>query len=824
MKLGLLAAGWLCGVFTGLQTDAAFLPVALLLMAALAGSALLLFCRSSLWPMLLAVALLLALLRVGVAENPNLLFPAADGQTVTLQGRITNDPESAGRHIKLLVSVDSLDLGSGLTSFHANILTYAEPPASLISLREAPYFQYGDTVTVKGLVQRPKALAEFDYPSYLAKQGIAGIVFARETEVANPQGAGNGGWRGNIYRLRRNLSAKLEDALPMPQAAVAQALLLGQRGQLPDELVEDFRSTGTSHLLAISGMHVGSLMLISIAVAAGILGRQRMAYIVFPIAVIWAYALISGLPPSVVRAAIMGTVFLAALGLGRSRSILPALALTAAVMTAISPHVIQQVSFQLSFTAMAGIALALPRLDKISTAVTTMTAKAGAGYWRSPWLAFVLNWAAAALLVSLAASLATWPLVAFNFDRVPLLGIFVTAISLPALPFILLSSMATALAGLAHPVLGQVFGWIAWVPISYLVELVSRAPPITISGAWVSQELVWGWYLGLGTMVLLVRATAHRFPQESILGRVFRPGAPATVVPSRVSGATLGLFALAVLLLTACIFVWAQVFAGPDGKLHVYFFDVGQGDSSLIVTPSGKQILIDGGPGTDSATSALSGPLPRGDRSLDMIVLTHLDADHSRGLLKVMDRYRVASAVVGFEDPDSAMYPHWQAELEKAKVLRIPVRAGYRIILEPGVILEVLNPPSRPIGGSAADQNNNAVVLRLVHGNVSFLLAADIEAAAENRLAHGPQKLDSSVLKVAHHGSRTSSTPAFLQRVDPSAVVVSVGSANRFGHPNPEVLNRLADILGSGVIYRTDRNGTVEFISDGELLWVRTER
>ena len=207
-----------------------------------------------------------------------------------------------------------------------------------------------------------------------------------------------------------------------------------------------------------------------------------------------------------------------------------------------------------------------------------------------------------------------------------------------------------------------------------------------------------------------------------------------------------------------------------------------------------------------------------------MVVLTHLDADHSRGLLKVMDRYRVASVIVGFEYQGSVMYSRWQAGLEKAKILRIPVHAGHRIVLEPGVILEVLNPPSLPIGGSVADQNNNGVVLRLVHGDVSFLLAADIEAATENRLAQSPLTLDSSVLKVAHHGSTTSSTPGFLQRVSPSAAVVSVGSANRFGHPSPAVLDKLSDVSGLGTIYRTDRNGTIEFISDGELLWVKTER
>ena len=277
-------------------------------------------------------------------------------------------------------------------------------------------------------------------------------------------------------------------------------------------------------------------------------------------------------------------------------------------------------------------------------------------------------------------------------------------------------------------------------------------------------------------------------------------------------------------LVVAAAFLWMQLLSSPDGKLHVYFFDVGQGDSTLIVTPKGRQILVDGGPDAESATSALAATLPRGDRSLDMVVLTHLDADHSRGLLRVLDHYRVASVLVGLEHTKSALYPQWRSQLEREGPTPIPVRTGHRIILEPDLSLEVLTPPETPIGGSVADQNNNGVVLRLVYGKTSILLAADIEMKAESYLSRHSLLLNSAVLKVPHHGSKTSTTSAFLARVDPVAVVVSVGKANSFGHPHPEVVDRLSEAVGGDLVYRTDRHGTVEFISDGETLWARTER
>ena len=515
-------------------------------------------------------------------------------------------------------------------------------------------------------------------------------------------------------------------------------------------------------------------------------------------------------------------MYLAAMGLGRPRSVLPALALSAAAMTAFNPQVLQQVSFQLSFAAMAGIALALPLQDTVVAAISNRVPPGS--IWGNPWLGGFLRWTGAAAVISVAATMATWPLVAFNFDRVPLLGIVLTMLALPALPLILFGALATSVLGLLHPALGQLHGWVTWVPLSYQVELVKSAPGVTVSGAWLGTELIWAWYLLLASLLLVAHGVGHRLRQESLLGKLWRQPAAGRRGLPRASGAALAVVTLSIVLIVASAFVWAQVFSGPDGRLHVYFFEVGQGDSALIVTPTGKQVLVDGGPESESATAALTGPLPGGDRSLDLVVLTHLDADHSRGLLNVLDRYHVASVLVGMEDPDSAMYPQWQASIERGALLKIPVPAGYRVVLEPEVVLEILNPPSRPIGGSIADQNNNGLVLRLIYHDVSLLLAADIEMQAESRLALTPYSVKSSVLKVAHHGSRTSTTPTFLHAVDPSVVVVSVGSDNRFGHPTPEVMKRLERRVGVDAIYRTDQHGTIELVSDGESLWVKTER
>ena len=284
--------------------------------------------------------------------------------------------------------------------------------------------------------------------------------------------------------------------------------------------------------------------------------------------------------------------------------------------------------------------------------------------------------------------------------------------------------------------------------------------------------------------------------------------------------AYLTLVAAAVLGIVAVI-LWLRVVDGPDGDLHIYFLDVGQGDSTLIVTPSGRQALIDGGPDGDVVSQALTRALPGGDKSLDLVILTHLDSDHSHGLLEVLDRFIVGAVVSGPNPTGGEMQARWEQRLEEHGITPVEVREGYSIQMDEDVELEVLNPPKDHLLG---DSNNDSLALRLTYGEVSVLLTADIEEEAEMRLLSGGMPLSSTVLKVGHHGSSTSTTQRFLEAVSPLVAVVSAGLDNPYGHPAWEVVERLESTVGADYIFRTDIQGTVEVVSDGEQVWVRTEQ
>jgi competence protein ComEC len=258
----------------------------------------------------------------------------------------------------------------------------------------------------------------------------------------------------------------------------------------------------------------------------------------------------------------------------------------------------------------------------------------------------------------------------------------------------------------------------------------------------------------------------------------------------------------------------------PDGKLHVSFLDIGQGDAILIQTPNGQDILIDGGPDPQKIALELSERLPFWDRTIDLVVCTQPQADHVTGLVEVLQRYNAERVVDPGVSYDSAIYQEWVRLIEIKGIEHNVARAGQEIDLGGGVKIEVLNPPESLWEGTSHDVDNNGVVLRLSWNDVSFLFTADIRAEAELELIMNRANLKATVLKVAHHGSDTSTTQQFLAAVDPELAVICVGADNPFGHPSPEVLERLTDRLGDANIHRTDQDGTLEFITDGERLWV----
>jgi competence protein ComEC len=275
-------------------------------------------------------------------------------------------------------------------------------------------------------------------------------------------------------------------------------------------------------------------------------------------------------------------------------------------------------------------------------------------------------------------------------------------------------------------------------------------------------------------------------------------------------------------LLVPAVLVWLTAVTMPDSNLHVSLLNVGQGDA-ILIQKGNQQVLIDGGPSPRAIGIELGKQMPFWDRTIDLVVLTHPHADHLTGLVEVTNRYKVGQVLCPNLEYESPLYDEWLTLIGDKGIKFTPAEAGQQIGLGK-VRIEVLNPETPHLTDTESDIDNNGVVLRVEMGELSFLLTADVMQETELELIAHRVGLTSTVLKVAHHGSDTSTCQEFLEVVEPRLAIISVGEGNPFGHPSSEMLGRLKQELGEKNIYRTDENGTIDFTTDGQKLWVRLER
>jgi competence protein ComEC len=685
----------------------------------------------------------------------------------------------------------------------------------LVFLPLYPEYQHGDLLKIKGRLAAPPDFQDFDYQAYLAGKGIFSIMLYPSVEVIkSEEGIKPLSW---IYSLRLRLARSLSAALPEPQAGLAQGILLGIRSSIPDTLKNNLAVTGTTHLLAISGMNLTIVAGVLITAGLWLFGRRHYIYVWLALFVIWFYALLTGMQPPVIRSAIMASIFLLAELSGRQKYLLAALIFSAAIMTAVTPRVLWEVSFQLSFLAMVGLTFWAPPLQTLAKkGITRVMGDTNP-------LSSLAGVVSDSLCITLGAIIGVWPVIAYNFGTFSIIGPLSTLLIAPALSPIILTTALTALAGLISPPAAQVIGWTAWVFLSYMLWMVNAcAVPALASfnSVPLNGAVVWTYY---GLMALIIQS--RRYLKKSV--GWFKSGLGVLKTAS-ING--LGKFSslpkkfiIVPLLLIALITSLAAATI-PDTDLHVYIFDIGEGDAILI--RNGKQnVLIDGGPGPQPVLMGLGSALPFWDRNLDLMVLTHPHLDHLGGMIEVLRNYKVKQVLTTGLTSSTTYFTAWNDLLKAKSVSTILAGSGQCFYLGDGTKLEVLNPGGTATPGTEEEIENDGIVLRLTRGKISFLFTADIGPEAEAELIRKRANLDCTVLKVAHHGSASSSTAGFLAVAKPEAAVISVGAENRFGHPGPQVIKRL-EVTGVAEdnIFRTDLSGTIQFTTDGSGLWVKTER
>lgn len=384
--------------------------------------------------------------------------------TVTVRGVVSLDPDVQDKTTRIKLRVDSIELSGGWQTTYGMVMLYAP---------RYPERSYGDILEVSGKLQTPVNFSDFDYAGFLAKQSVYSIM---NYPLITVDSTGHGSWfMTQVYNLRHELAKIMARALPEPQASLAQGIILGLRGNIPPDVKADFTRSGTTHILAVSGMNLTILAGLLSIVLARILGKRFYLYVWLTLALVWLYTLLSGVTPSVLRAAIMSSLFLAAELLGRQKNAGPALCLAAAIMIGFNPRVLFDVSFQFSALSMAGIVYLYPiLLDGTSNTMEKIRNKA-------PLLKSPVGFVRDSFSMTFAATLAVWPVSAIYFGTISLTAPFATLLTVPVLPFIMSLGSLMSLAGLLWFPAAIAAGWVLWIFLSYLLLVVGLFSTIPYS-------------------------------------------------------------------------------------------------------------------------------------------------------------------------------------------------------------------------------------------------------------------------------------------------------------------------------------------------------
>jgi competence protein ComEC len=702
----------------------------------------------------------------------------------------------------------------------------------------------GDTVRVEGRIE-PLPGDDGGYGTYLRRIGVAATIRARTLDrQPGAEATGN-----RIEILRQASGDALTRALPEPEAGLAAGILIGLRDRVDRDLAAAFTTAGVSHVVAISGWNIAIVGAVVAALLRGRLGRRGRS--VVTLAAIVSYTIFAGGSASVVRAAIMAGVVILARESGRSGAAATALGWAVTLLLVADPRTIGDAGFQLSVLATAG-------LIAWGTALTERLRA-----WRGGRLPSSL---AESLGVSFAAQAATLPVVLAAFGRLAVLAPAVNLAVVPLVPPAMASGTLALVGGWltlagAPPILGTLLGLPGWFVLTILVAVVRFSAALPFASVVLPPPF--GPLAGIAVGLVILAVASGRLGRSGFLGlRAVRVGFLRAARAARLAAHRIGtanghassrirpeaktarsgcavrprrrsppprltrpVRLLATALLLSVVAVGIAAANRPDGLVHVTVLDVGQGDAILVESGRGGRLLVDGGPDPNRLLVTLDARIPPWDRRIDLLVLTHPHEDHVAGLAVLMDRYRVGRVFEpGMIGPGPG-YRAWRMALDHLGIRPATLATGDTFGLDE-IGFRVLWPdhgtvPLKPADGGTAINNVSIVLLGTV-GRQRFLLAADIEEGVDPiLLARGMPKVD--LLKVAHHGSRTSSTGAFLDAIQPGVAVVSVGAGNLYGHPAPATIARIADRRVR--LFRTDLDGGVEATLDGlGRLEVRPER
>ncbi len=721
---------------------------------------------------------------------------ATEAATVRLEGTLTSDAAVLGRAVLLRVQVTRLWAGpcGCATAAQGGVVATVAGGLALARARE---WRAGRRVTMTATVRPPRLFRNTGAPDARAdlvrrraavaasvKSALLVELVARGSVVSETAAAIRARARA---ALRRAAGPQGEEA-----AAIGTAVLVGDRAGLDVTLQQQLQRAGTYHVIAISGGNIALFTVVVLTLARAFTRRPRRALLAAAVVLV-AYAVVVGGGASVLRATGMALVGMAAQALDQRGAALNVLALTAGVLLTVDPVLTFDVGFWLTTAATAGIMVGLP------------PAAMGESRARS--------WVRTLLLASVWAELALLPIVAAVFQQVTLAGLVLSAVAIPGMAVAQLASAGAVVADVVAPVLLPAFGAALRVG-SALVTDSARLVDLVPWASWrVSPPGAAAvvTYYGVLAAWLWARHPARDTQRAAQVRRGTALALPAIVVWVAVAPATL--------------------VAWPTGDLRVTTLDVGQGEALLVQFPNGRRLLVDaagvGGDGRDIGERVVGPALrARGIRQVDYLLVTHADADHIGGAVSLVREFAPREVWTGIPVEGDAATAALRDAADAAHASWRRVAAGDSVEIGRAAV-QVLHPGPAEWERQRV-RNDDSVAVAVTLDGVRIVLTGDIGAAVESHVATNAEAAATSrqvsgaalftVLKVAHHGSTSSSGQAFLDSLSPAVALVSAGAGNPFGHPARVVLDRLRD-TGADV-WRTDHDGEITVRTNGQSIEV----
>ncbi len=694
-----------------------------------------------------------------------MLLSDLEWEDIQVSGNVISISKNSSGDKRLDLNVSNINL-SGFTSetkFKSRILWDNNHPVEL-----------GDQIEITGTlipISEPRNPTQFNYKTFLESRNIYTQIRADSLILIRPDSS-----FFSWISIRKKALKLVDQNFDSVTAPIAKALLLGYKNELEGNTKQAFARAGLSHIMAVSGLHVGLVIAPFWLLIPYFWSRKNGTKVGFTllIVVLFFYAGLTGFSVSVLRASLMAVLLTYGKLFSKSSDSINLMGVAAFTILLIDSNQLFEIGFQLSFCAALIILLVLP---VIQNAIP---------YWiRIKWYGTPIM----VIIISLVVQFGLYPLQAFYFGEVSLISPIANALFVPFLGIIVPLSLLALIVSSVTPILGFVINYPSLVFLELLNDFVSY-----------SSSISWSWY---------------EVTRPNVLTFLF--WASFVLVVASWRNPNLKWRLMAVSLFTLFFIPLDSLLTKLEPKkMIVTVFDVGQGDASLIRTPMGKHFLIDAGtwsPGSNSGKQILLPYFKENNiRKLDAVFLSHPHADHIGGILELIRGIEIDTIYNSGFKYESNLYQNYISEADSKDIPVVALKAGTSIELDENLLILILGPEQ---GKFNNDPNQHSLVLNIIHGDNEFLFTGDAGEDQERRLVENyGQLLDTDFLKVGHHGSKTSSELFFLNKVTPEIAVVSVAEKNRFGHPHPEAVERLESTRSN--IYYTSRDRALIFESDGK--------